>query len=354
MNRIKTIQQIIAHSSASAAIISSLTDIRWACGFSGSNALMLVTLDNAWLITDGRYTVQSRNEVTGAEIGIADGLLIQYIKDNDLLPADGEIILQAEHTTLSMHSKLVQHFGDRDSLPKSMLLSRFVAVKNDEEIASIARAQSITDDVFEHLLGFIKPGMTEREVSAEIAYQHLRRGASGQSFETIVASGPNGALPHARPTDRKLLQGELIVMDFGCLVNGYASDMTRTIALGKPSDEAVKVYNVVREAQEKAVAEASPKLTTNELDAVARSVIEAAGYGDYFSHSLGHGVGLDIHEWPRVSWQTNDRLAANMAITIEPGIYLPGQLGVRIEDIIILKENGCDVLTRSTKELCIL
>ncbi len=354
MNQIKTIQQCISNNDASAAIISSLSDIRWACGFSGSNALLLVTLDKAWLVTDSRYTIQSREEVTGAEIGIADGLLIQYIKDKNLLPADGEIILQAEHTTLSMHSKLVQHLGDRDWLPKSMLLARHVAVKNEAEIENIARAQSITDEVFEHLLGFIRPGMTEREVSAEIAYQHLKRGASGQSFETIVASGPNGALPHARPTDRKLENGDLIVLDFGCLVNGYASDMTRTIALGNPSDEAVKVYNVVRHAQEKAVEQASAGLTTKELDAVARLVIEEAGYGDYFTHSLGHGVGLDIHEWPRVSWQTNDPLVANMAITIEPGVYLPEQFGVRIEDIIILKDIGCDVLTRSTKELCIL
>lgn len=174
------------------------------------------------------------------------------------------------------------------------------------------------------------------------------------SFDPIVASGANGALPHARPSSRVFQEGDLVVLDFGCFVNGYASDMTRTIAIGKPADEAIDVYNLVLEAQQKAIAAAQANLTALELDAVARSIIETAGYGEYFTHSLGHGLGLDIHEWPRISWQNSDQLAENIAITIEPGIYIPGKFGVRIEDIVVLKPDGCEVLTTSSKELFVL
>ena len=354
MDNIKTIAGILRAENAKAALITSIHDIRWACGFTGSNALLVVRPDDAFLITDGRYTTQSQEEVKNAKILIADGALAECAHKHSLVPETGQVILQAEHTSLSQHAKLVKDFGDRDWLPKVMLLSKHVAVKNADEIARIAAAQQITDDVFSGLVDFIKPGLTEQEVAAEIIYQHLIRGASAMSFDPIVASGPNGALPHARPTSRVLQQDELIVLDFGCFLNGYASDMTRTIALGKPQEEALEVYETVLEAQKAAVAAASAGMTTSALDQVARSIITEAGYGDYFTHSLGHGVGLQIHEWPRVSWQSEDELLENMVVTIEPGVYIPQQFGVRIEDLIVLKQEGCEVLTRTPKELLIL
>ena len=354
MYNIQAIADILRTENATAALITSIHDSRWACGFTGSNALLIVTQENAHLITDGRYKTQSRDEVKNARILIADGALAECAHQHNIVPEDGQIILQADHTSLSQHAKLIKDFGDRDWVPKAMLLSRLVAVKTQEEISKIAAAQKITDEVFGGLVDFIKPGLSEQEVAAEIIYQHLIRGASAMSFDPIVASGPNGALPHARPTSRVLQQGELVVLDFGCFLDGYASDMTRTIALGKPSAEAVAVYQTVLHAQKAAVAAASAGMTTSTLDQVARSVIAEAGYGDYFTHSLGHGVGLQIHEWPRVSWQSDEELTENVVVTIEPGVYIPQQFGVRIEDMVVLKQGGCEVLTQTPKDLLIL
>lgn len=354
MSYINKIQEQLIEAKATAALISSLNDIRWACGFTGSNGLLVVTSNSASLITDGRYTTQSKEETDDVDIYIADGPLIDCIKNEKLFPSNGAIILQADHVTIAQHTKLVVHFGERDWLPKVMWLSRNVAAKAPWEIDNIKKAQQITDDVFNGLLEFIQVGQTEQEIAAEIVYQHMIRGASRMSFDPIVASGPNGALPHARPSSRVLQAGDLVVLDFGCFVNGYASDMTRTIAIGKPTAKAVEVYNTVLEAQQNAISTASASLTAKELDATARSVITNAGYGEYFTHSLGHGVGLDIHEWPRISWQSEDQLVENAVVTIEPGVYLPNNLGVRIEDMVVLKQDGCDVLTKSSKELFVL
>ncbi len=354
MNNINKIQSLISTENASAVLINALTDIRWACGFTGSNAMLLVTRDTAHLFTDARYTTQSRAEVRDAEITIGSGSLLDAVSASGHMPTSGSVVLQGEHVTIAAHAQLNELFGTRDWAVKSRWLSHLIAIKSNEEIAALKKAQQITDEVFAQLLNVIKPGISEYELAAEITYQHLLRGASKMSFDPIVASGPNGALPHARPSGRKLQQGDLVVLDFGCFYDGYASDMTRTIAIGKPSEKATEVYEVVKEAQQRALDAAQANITTKSLDAVARTVIEQAGYGDYFTHSLGHGVGLDIHEWPRVSWQVEDMLEENMVITIEPGIYLPGELGVRIEDMVVLGSNGCEILGSSTKSMVVL
>jgi Xaa-Pro aminopeptidase len=191
-------------------------------------------------------------------------------------------------------------------------------------------------------------------VAAEIVYQHLQRGAARMSFDPIVASGEHGALPHQRPTDHALRPGDMVVLDFGCVLEGYASDMTRTIALGEPGETARTVYNVVLEAQERAIGAVHAGLSTQALDGVARDTITAAGYGAYFSHGLGHGIGLQTHEWPRISYHVDDQLPEGAVITIEPGIYLPDQFGVRIEDIVVVRADGCENLTASPKSLIVL
>lgn len=355
MNNIHKIQAVIREEKAAGALISTLPGIRWACGFSGSNALLLVTRDGgAHLFTDGRYATQSEMEVQHATVHIASGPLAVCLHETGHMPTEGPIIVESDHLTLARHAEFTGLFPACEWLPRKQLLARTMAVKSAAEIDNIRNAQAITDDVFEGLLASIKPGITESEIAAEITYQHLVRGASKMSFDPIVASGPNGALPHARPSDRKLQHGDLVVLDFGCFYNGYASDMTRTLAIGEPPASSRKVYEVVRAAQQKALDAASSNMTTKNLDAVARDVIEQAGYGQYFTHSLGHGVGLDIHEWPRVSWQVEDMLAENMVITIEPGIYIPDDVGVRIEDMVVLRSSGCEVLGRTTKELVVL
>ena len=323
MDRLQVLQACIESNDADALILTFLPDIRWLTGFSGSNALVLYANGKSVFITDGRYATQSRTEVKADEIHVAPANLMQHAVSQKLLEGNKRVIVQAEHLTLSMLEAYKKILPDSSFIPVSSILNESVAVKSKSERDLVADSQSITDAVFDHLLGFINPGMSEQEIAAEIVYQHLRRGASAMSFDPIVASGPNSALPHARPTERVLQQEDMVVIDMGCFKNGYASDMTRTIAIGEPGEQARNVYQVVLDAQLKALEAASPNLTSKELDNVARSVIEDAGYGSFFSHSLGHGVGLQIHEWPSISWRAEYPLKAGMIITIEPGIYIP-------------------------------
>jgi Xaa-Pro aminopeptidase len=261
------------------------------------------------------------------------------------------VLFQSDHVTVSQRAMLGERFEGIDWQPATHLVTEYVGSKEGGEIAKIRAAQAITDEVFTYLLDFLAPGMTEKDVAAEIVYQHLKRGASTMSFDPIVAGGPNGSLPHARPSSRPLAEGELVVIDMGCFLDGYASDMTRTVALGDPGDEARRGYEVVLRAQEKAIAAAHAGMTGKELDAVARAVIDEAGLGDYFSHGLGHGLGLQIHEWPRLSYHVEHDLPPGACVTVEPGVYVPEQYGVRIEDILALTPDGCENLTNSPKHL---
>jgi len=350
----KNLQFLLHAHSVDAALITFLPDIRWACGFTGSNGVLVVLPEAVHFLSDGRYTEQARQEVQGATVHTPGYALFEYMAEENLLGDARQIVYQADHVTVAQLEKWRGLLPSVQWKPGTDLLTKQVAAKSDDEVARMRQAQRVTDEVFAHMLGFIQPGMREQEVAVEIVYQHLRRGAAKMSFEPIVASGARGALPHALPTDKRLEPGELVVLDFGCFVDGYASDMTRTIALGEPGEEARKVYDIVLEAQQQAIAEARAGISTKELDAAARSVIEAAGYGEFFTHSLGHGIGLQTHEWPRVSYQVDEVLPEGTAITIEPGVYLPGQFGVRIEDIVVLRAGGCDDLTASPKELLVL
>ena len=354
MSQSMVIQECLDAHNADALLVSFLPDIRWLTKFSGSSALVVCTSGNTHFLTDGRYIAQSAQEITEAEVHIASTGLIQCVQEKGLLQAARRIVVQAEHITLAQLEHYKELFPDIQWIPVSQIFDKSVAVKNSEEKEAIQLSQSVTDSVFEYLMGVVRPGMTEQEIAAEIVYQHLSRGAVRMSFDPIVASGPNSALPHARPTSRKLQAGDMVVVDMGCFVDGYASDMTRTFAIGDPGQEALDVYKTVLDAQMIALDKASPLLTTKELDQLARSVIEDAGYGNFFVHSLGHGVGLQIHEWPSISWRSEYPLMPGMVITIEPGVYIPGKMGVRIEDMIQLTQEGCVNLTTSPKELITL
>lgn len=347
MSRVDAIRELIRDRGVDGAIISRLTDIRWACGFTGSNGLLIVLPDRAHFVTDGRYTTQAAREVEGAQVHIAPADLETYITEHHFLPAS--VLFQADDLTFARVERLKASGGALT--PASGLLARVVSQKSEDEIARIRRAQAITEATFDHLLNVIRPGLTEKEVAAEIVYDQLRRGAERMSFEPIVAAGANGALPHARPSDRPISHGDMIVLDFGCVVDGYASDMTRTIAVGEPDEEAVRAYEIVLEAKRTAIARARPGMLARDLDAVARSVIGEAGLGSYFNHGLGHGVGLQTHEWPRVSHSSDDVLPESAVITIEPGVYLPEAFGIRIEDMIVLRRDGAEVLTSTPDTL---
>lgn len=354
-SRISCIRGRLNELEVDAVLLTSLPKIRWACGFTGSNGLLIIGPDSASFVTDGRYTDQARAEVERADVHIAENGLSACVGEAGLLAAFSRVAFQADHVSVARRDALADDHETVDWIPESGMLTRLVGSKSQHEVSQIRAAQSITEEVFRELIELIEPGMTEREIGAEIVYRHLKKGAESMAFDPIVASGPNGARPHARPTDRSLHAGDMIVIDMGCFRDGYASDMTRTVALGEPEDTARRGYEAVLDAQHAALDAARAGMTGRELDAVARASLEAAGLAEHFTHGLGHGLGLQVHEWPRVSHTADDELPEGACVTIEPGVYLPEkQYGVRIEDIIVLREDGSENLTRSPKELMVL
>lgn len=350
-DRIARVRDCLDELEADALFLTSLPNIRWACGFTGSNGILIVGPDEASFVTDGRYTEQARAEVMEARVLIAKNGLSECITEESLLGSYSRVAFQAEAVSVARRDRLDEEHAV-EWVPTTNVLTRPVASKTPEETSRIRAAQSITEEVFREIVDVMEVGMTEREVAAEIVYRHLKKGAESMSFDPIVAAGPNAARPHARPTDRTLQEGDMVVLDMGCFRDGYASDMTRTVALGEPPDAARRGYDAVLEAQTAALSAAQAGLTGKELDAVAREVLEQAGLDEYFTHGLGHGIGLEVHEWPRVSHTADDELPEGACVTIEPGVYVAEEsYGIRIEDIVILRDGGCENLTESPKEL---
>lgn len=238
--------------------------------------------------------------------------------------------------------------------PAQGLLDGLRSAKDEEELDRMRQAQRITDEAFRELLNFIRPGLTERDVAARLVYELLRRGGRKVSFDPIVAAGANGSMPHAVPGETVIQPGMFVTMDFGCVYEGYCSDMTRTVAVGQPTEEMERVYHTVLEAQRAGIAAARAGVTGSEVDRAARQVIQQAGYGAFFSHSFGHSLGLEIHESPNASPSEQSVLPTGAVISAEPGIYLPGRFGVRIEDVLVLREGGCEDITHSPKNLIVL
>lgn len=338
-----------------ALLLSHPPDVRWATGFTGSNALVLVTADGIALYTDGRYGEQARSECPGVDVHVPGNDLVGALPD-----LGGTVGVQGDHLSVASFGDLTQRLPTTHWRPLSGVLEPLAAVKTDAEIARIEAAQRITEAVFDEvcdaIVDAVRTGeiLTERALGARIVYGHLRRGCERMAFDPIVASGANGALPHARPTDRALREGDVVVLDMGGVVDGYASDMTRTVAVGEPGEEARRVYAAVLDAHDAAVDAACAGMSTRALDAVARARLDAAGLGEAFSHGLGHGVGLQTHEWPRVSYTRDDLLPAGCVVTIEPGAYLPGRFGVRIEDMVLVGTDGARRLTRTPRDLLVL
>lgn len=354
-HRLSQVRERLAELDADALLLTSLTPVRWACGFTGSNGLLIVGPESAHFVTDGRYTDQAHSEVEGAEVHVAEDGLSDHVQEEGLLDPFVRVAFQADAVSVAKRDALAETHDAVDWVPTTQALTRLMASKEEGEVGRIRAAQSITEAVFDEILDVIEPGMTEREVGAEIVYRHLKRGADSMSFDPIVASGPNAARPHARPTERTLRTGDMVVLDMGGIRDGYASDMTRTVALGEPSPEARRGYEAVLRAQNAALEAAHAGMTGKELDAVARGVLEEAGLEEAFSHGLGHGIGLDVHEWPRVSRTVDDELPAGACVTIEPGVYVPDEeYGVRIEDIVVLRPDGNENLTRAPKTLLTL
>jgi Xaa-Pro aminopeptidase/Xaa-Pro dipeptidase len=334
-----------------ACIITDLSVIRWLTGFSGSSARMIVTREKSWLFTDFRYREQALREVQIAETVIAaDGFNAEL--GSGRYPLGETVALQADNITWHEATRLIEQLHGRQRvIPVDSFFDEFRMIKHETELTKLRRAAQISESVFEAVLPLISHSASELDIAAEISYQHKKLGAEKDSFDPIVASGPRSAMPHAKPSADRFLPGELIVIDMGCVYEGYASDQTRTVALGRVSQEARQVYRIVQEAQELGIAAAKCGMTGKELDAIVRGYIADHGYVDEFGHGLGHGVGFEVHEEPRISPKGELVLRENMVFTIEPGIYLPGKFGVRIEDTVILGVHGAEPLQRFSKEL---
>ena len=337
-----------------AMLVTSAPGERYAVGFEGEG-WVLVSRDGAHYSTDGRYIEAARQQVTGAEIVLTE-------RGQSHLALAREEIRRRGLKRVGFESGRVSadELGRwKDSLPCELvaaqgLLDGLRAAKDEEELARMRQAQRITDEAFREILNFIRPGLTEQEVAARLVYELLRRGGRRVSFDPIVAAGANGSMPHAVPGETVIQPGMFVTMDFGCVYEGYCSDMTRTVAVGQPTDEMERVYHTVLEAQRAGIAAARAGVTGSEVDRAARQVIQQAGYGSFFSHSFGHSLGLEIHESPNASPSEQTVFPAGAVISAEPGIYLPGHFGVRIEDVLVLREGGCEDITQSPKKLIVL
>ena len=352
--RVQALRNLLTRHHAHALLITHLPHIRWLCGFAGSRALVLVTQEAGYFLTDHRYGLEASQLDCGLRPHVKGGPFSEVMCKAGWLASVSRVLLQPEYVSVADFGLWKESFGHIDWQPVDKLLDRQVARKSRLEWAAIKEAQLITDRAFAGIVDCMTPGMTEREVAIAIDLAHRELGAESMAFETIVASGPNSARPHARPGSRCLEYGDCVILDFGCVYGGMASDMTRTIFMGDPTGEMRRVYDIVREAQECAVKHIGPEVDAQAVDKAARQVIENAGYGPMFRHSTGHGLGYDVHEWPRIGPNSEDKLPLDSVVTIEPGIYLGGKFGIRIEDSARVCDWGGERLPNSTRDLICL
>lgn len=334
-------------------LITSEYNLRYITGFTGSSGLALVTQDKAFFITDFRYTEQAAEQAQGFEVIQAKTNLLEEAAGTVKQQGIKTVAFEQDFVT---YASFLQYEEKMEAVlkPVSGIIEGIRMIKTPEEVEILKAAAKIADAAYEHICGFIKAGQTELEVSNELEFFMRRQGATSSSFDTIVASGLRSALPHGVATDKVIEQGDMITLDYGALYNGYISDITRTVAVGEPSEKMKEIYQTVLDAQMLGVEKIGPGMTGIEADAIARDYIGSKGYGEAFGHSTGHGIGLEVHEGPGLSSKSQTVLEPGMAVTVEPGIYLPGIGGVRIEDDILITESGNVRLTNSTKELRIL
>lgn len=322
---------------------------------SGNDGMAVITKNKNYYLTDFRYIEAANDKVSDAEVIMVNSGKDYFEKLNNIIIENNitKMGFEDEYMTVSQFSRF--HTQLKCQLVYgSKMLSEIRQSKDDWEIEQIIKAQRIAEAAFVELLNDIRVGVTEREIAAKLMYLLLSKGAQDKSFDPIVVSGKNSSMPHGVPTDKPFEEGDFITMDFGCKYNGYCSDMTRTVALGYATDEMQKVYNIVLEAQLKGISEAKAGISGMLVDGAAREVIKSYGYGEFFGHSFGHGIGVEIHESPNLSPANQNLLPVNAVVSAEPGIYIPGKFGVRIEDMLVLKEDGCINITKADKKLLII
>lgn len=353
--RLEAVRTMMKKLRLDAMLVTFLPHVRYLSGFSGSNGLVLLTPGKQFFLSDGRYTQQVAQEVKGFKTIITHGgSLFEELRKKRVLQGVPRVGFDVQSLRVAEFQNLKKLFPRTRFVATSDVVEAPASIKEEPEIDLIRQAARITDQVFAKLLPVIKEGVTELDIAAEITYLHRTLGAEADAFEPIVASGERGALPHARATSKPIRKGELVTLDFGCRFQGYHSDLTRTIALGTPDPKLRSLFDIVLSAQTMALEKARDGMNARALDRIARTRIGKAGFGKYFTHSLGHGLGLQVHEAPRLSSRSTDTLRNGNVVTIEPGIYVPGIGGVRIEDDIVIRGNQPEFLTTSPRELIIL
>ncbi|WP_280269071.1 M24 family metallopeptidase [Nocardia wallacei] len=354
------LRNLLVENGVDALLVTDLINIRYLTGFTGSNAALLVyswdgAEDRTVICTDGRYATQVGEQVPDLRAEIARASARRIIE----LAGEwqtGRVGFESHIVTVDQHRGFVEQGSGLQLVPTRGLVEQLRMVKDDYEVEQLRAACAAADSALASLLerGALRPGRTERQVARELEWLMFEHGAAAVAFETIVAAGPNSAVPHHRPTDAVLAAGDFVKFDFGAVVGGYHSDMTRTLVLGEPAGWQHEVYELVRAAQRAGREALKPGAGCGDVDAAARSVIEAAGHGELFVHGLGHGVGLQIHEAPGIAKTGTGTLLDGMAVTVEPGVYFPGRGGVRIEDTLVVREGGPELLTLTTKDLTVV
>jgi len=354
LDRIARVRAQMRQAELPSFLVSATPHLRYLFGFTGSNGLGLITSDLCFFITDWRYREQAQAEVRHAEISIVRRDLLAPLKEKQILTAGSRLGFEASHLNFRYFSQLQKSFAQLRFVATEHFVEKIAIPKSPAEIENLRRAGAMACAVWDQVLPCIRRGVKESDIAAEIIYRSRKLGSETEPFDPIVASGPRAALPHGRSTERRLQSGDFVVIDYGCTVEGYASDVTRTVAVGEPPAKLRQAYFAVKEACHLACEAARPGMEGIQLDEVARKYLASCGFKEEFNHSLGHGLGLDVHSLPRLGPESKDVITENAVITIEPGVYFPNLGGVRIEDDLLVTAAGNEVLTPMSRELFIV
>jgi Xaa-Pro aminopeptidase len=352
-NRISAIQALFDRIGIEALLFFDLKNIRYLCGFTGSDGLLLAERDRMTLLIDGRYIQQAKEETSGVQ-------LFEYREKNEAIETvvanTRARVIGFESPALDVDTYLIlkERLKEIEFLPVAGEIRLLRARKDKAEVEYMKKAASLAADALSHVLGQIRPGVCELDLALELDFQMRRNGSSQVSFETIFASGISSVLPHAKPTNRKIGRGDNLMIDYGAIVDGYHSDETCTFFFGTADDQQKKIYTLVKDAHDMAIASIRAGISCRDIDRIARAYLEEHGFGDFFPHATGHGVGLDVHEAPRLAPKSEDVLEDGMVVTVEPGIYLPDTWGVRIEDMVLVKEDGYEILSKMPKDFMVI
>ncbi|MBB6730541.1 M24 family metallopeptidase [Cohnella zeiphila] len=352
--RVEKLRAAIQAAGGDAILVTNAVNRRYLTGFTGTSGVVLISSDEAVLLTDFRYREQAPRQAAGFAV-VEHGTDV-HADVAGLLRKWGvsKLLFEEKDVSYAAYAAMKEKFAPSELLVSGGAIEKIRMIKDESELAIMQEAADVADRAFTHILGFIKPGVTEAEVALELEFFMRKNGAASTSFDTIVASGERSSLPHGVASDRVVGRDEFVTLDYGAYYKGYCSDITRTVVVGRPSDKHREIYGIVLEAQLHALEQLRPGLTGREGDALTRDIITRYGYGDCFGHGTGHGLGMEIHEAPRLSRMEETILTPGMTVTVEPGIYLPGFGGVRIEDDVVMTDDGIKILTHSPKELIVL